>query len=428
MRPMRRRAWRAGGLRIAALGLALSALGPVCAPVRGPGAATDTLTIGAYSVVREAFHEGLLPAFAVEWRRRTGRTVRFEESYNASGAQSRAIVSGFDADIAVLSLEGDMTRLVKAGLVRESWKAGPTRGIVTHSLVVIGVREGNPRRIADWADLARPDVGVLYPDPKTSGGARWNINAIYGAGLLKDKAKEGGPGAVSSSEPTPLTRPPGTLSRGERVGYSYPLPGGEGGRRPGEGIAEAVASPEARPLTRPPGALSRGERGRGDGDRRAARELLAAVQARVVNMDSSGRQSMATFERGTGDAVVTYENELLLQRKKTGVEAPYVIPPATLLIESPAAVIEESVKRHGNREVAEAFLAFLRSDEGQRIMADYGFRPLDPRLDTSKDHRPLPPRLFTIADLGGWGEINKEVYDQGGVWDSLFTRRSGRGN
>jgi sulfate/thiosulfate-binding protein len=351
---MQRWAWRTGGVRIAAMGLTLLALGPVCAPVRGPGAATDTLTIGAYSVVREAFHEGLIPAFAAEWRRRTGRTVRFEESYNASGAQSRAIASGFDADIAVLSLEGDMTRLVKADLVKESWRAGPTKGIVSNSLVVIGVREGNPRQIADWTDLFRPDVGVLYPDPKTSGGARWNINAIYGAGLLKDKAKGGRP------------------------------------------------------------------------DHRAARELLAAVQARVVNMDSSARQSMATFERGTGDAVVTYENELLLQRKKTGAEAPYVIPPATLLIESPAAVVEASVERHRNREVAEAFLEFLRGDQGQRIMADYGFRPLDPRLDTSKDRRPLPPGLFTIADLGGWSKINKEVYDPGGVWDSLFTR-PGRG-
>ena len=146
---MRRRSVRAGGFRIATLGLALSALAPVCAPVHVPGAATDTLTIGAYSVVREAFHEGLLPAFAAEWKRRTGRAVRFEESYNASGAQSRAIAAGFDADVAVLSLEGDMTRLVKAGLVEESWKAGPTRGILSNSLVVIGVREGNPRRIAD---------------------------------------------------------------------------------------------------------------------------------------------------------------------------------------------------------------------------------------------------------------------------------------
>src|SRR4051812_11940196 len=153
-------------------GLALPSLGLICAPV-GLLPDEDTLTIGAYSVVREAFHEGLLPAFAAHWKRSTGRSVRFEESYNASGAQSRAIASGFDADLAVLSLEGDVDRLVKAGLVRKDWKSGPTRGMISRSLVVIGVRPGNPRRIRDWDDLARPDVTVLYPDPKTSGGARW---------------------------------------------------------------------------------------------------------------------------------------------------------------------------------------------------------------------------------------------------------------
>jgi sulfate transport system substrate-binding protein len=317
---------------------------PGCAPAQGSAGATDTLTIGAYSVVRDAFREGILPAFAVEWSRRTGRRVHFEESYNASGAQSRAIESGFDADVAVLSLEGDVNRLVKAGLVDKDWKSGPSKGLITRSLVVIGVRDGNPLNIKDWSDLARSDVGVLYPDPKTSGGARWNINAIYGAGLLKDKKKP---------------------------------------------------------------------------DEDAARDLLSRVQARVVNMDSSGRQSMATFERGTGDAVVTYENEILLQSKKKRVDAPYVIPPATLLIEGPAVVVDTSVKRHGNRQVAEAFLAFLRSEQGQRILADYGFRPLDSRLD----QRPLPPRLFTMKDLGGWTKINKNVYDPGGLWDSLFTRK-----
>src|SRR3954452_12131227 len=95
------------------------ALAPGCAPSRGEGAGTDTLTIGAYSVVREAFHDAVLPAFAARWRERTGRGVRFEESYTGSGAQSRAIASGFDADVAVLSLEGDVGRLVKAGLVKK---------------------------------------------------------------------------------------------------------------------------------------------------------------------------------------------------------------------------------------------------------------------------------------------------------------------
>ena len=319
---------------------------PGCSPSLGAGSSgTDTLTIGAYSVVREAFHQAILPAFARRWKAETGRSIRFEESYSASGAQSRAIASGFDADIAILSLEGDITRLVKAGMVKESWKKGPDKGMITRSLVVIGVREGNPLKIGGWEDLSRSDVGVLYPDPKTSGGARWNINAIWGAGLLKDKKKP---------------------------------------------------------------------------DREAALALLSRVQARVVNMDSSGRQSMATFERGTGDAVVTYENELLLQRKIAGKPALYVIPPATLLIESPAAVVDTSVARHGNRALAEAFLAFLRTEEAQGLLTDYGFRPLDPKLDPP-GRLPLPSRLFTMAELGGWSKVGKELYEPGGVWDSLFT-------
>ena len=143
-------------------------LAPGCGSARDPNA--DLLKIGAYSVVREVVHDGLLPAFANEWKQRTGRAVTFDESYNASGAQARAIVSGFDADIAILSHEGDMELLVKAGRVKSTWKDGPTKGVVSHSLVVIGHRPGNPKSIADWADLAKPGVGVLYPDPKTSGG------------------------------------------------------------------------------------------------------------------------------------------------------------------------------------------------------------------------------------------------------------------
>lgn len=331
---------------VVAAGLAWMLTASGCARTEG-AASVDTLTIGAYSVVREAFHEAVLPAFARQWRSRTGREVRFEESYNASGAQSRAIVSGFDADVAVLALEGDVERLVEAGLVRPGWNAGPERGMISRGLVVVGVRPGNPLKIATWDDLARPGVSVLYPDPKTSGGARWNINAIYGAGLR------------------------------------------------GEGKGENAD---------------------------AGRALLARVQARVVNMDASGRQSMATFQRGVGDAVVSYENEVLLQRRMTGAAVPYVVPPSTLLIEGPAAVVDASVDRHGNRALAEAFLAFLRTAEAQAMLVEYGFRPLDPALD-DPNRVPLPPGLFTMRDLGGWSKVNAELYGPGGVWDSLFTDR-----
>jgi sulfate transport system substrate-binding protein len=144
-------------------------------------------------------------------------------------------------------------------------------------------------------------------------------------------------------------------------------------------------------------------------------------------MDSSGRQSLGTFERGTGDAVVTYENELLLRRRpEYGLKPiPYVTPASTLLIESPAAIVETSVARHGNREVAEAFFDFLLSPPGQAILASYGFRPMDRSLGVDS-LPPLPPRLFTIRDLGGWSKVKKTVFDAGGVWSSTFTRRAQR--
>jgi sulfate transport system substrate-binding protein len=119
-----------------------------CGPTRDPSA--DVLKIGAYSVVREVLHDGLLPAFAAEWKKKTGRAVTFEESYNGSGAQARAIASGFDADVAILSHEGDMEVLVKAGRVSANWKDGPNKGVITHSLVVIGHRSGNPKAIQDF--------------------------------------------------------------------------------------------------------------------------------------------------------------------------------------------------------------------------------------------------------------------------------------
>jgi len=313
----------------------------------------DGLKIGAYSVVREVLHDGVLPAFNAKWKARTGREVAFEESYNASGAQARSIASGFDADVAILSHSGDMELLVKAGKVDPDWDAGEHKGILTNSLVVIGHREGNPKSIHDWADLAKPDVGVLYPDPKTSGGARWNINAIYGAALLeaRDKVKD-------------------------------------------------------------------------DPDLGPVRDLMARVQANVVNMDQSGRQSMANFsERKTGDAVVTYENELLL-RAKEGDPIPYVVPPSTLLIESPVAVVDDSVAAHGNKELVAAFMEFLYSAGAQEIFAEYGFRPVNKEAVAAVAARPEPTRLFTTADLGGWAKLEEELYSSGGLWTTIAAERA----
>ena len=138
------------------------------------------LTLGAYTTPREAYKE-LIPIFQAQWKEKTGQDVVFDESYLGSGAQSRAIVEGFEADVAALSLEADINRIEMAGLISHDWKSGTYKGMVSRSIVSFAVRNGNPKGIHDWADLAKPGVEILTPNAKTSGGAMWNILALYGA-------------------------------------------------------------------------------------------------------------------------------------------------------------------------------------------------------------------------------------------------------
>src|SRR5688572_4637515 len=138
------------------------------------------LTLAGYTTPREAYGE-IIPLFQAYWKEKTGQTVTFEESYQGSGAQSRAIVEGFEADVTALSLEADITRIQEAGLITHDWKQKTHNGIVSTSLVAFAVRTGNPKGIKDWADLAKPGVEILTPNPQTSGGAMWNILGLYGA-------------------------------------------------------------------------------------------------------------------------------------------------------------------------------------------------------------------------------------------------------
>lgn len=151
------------------------------------------LTLAAYTTPREAYAE-IIPAFQVYWKEKTGQEVTFEESYQGSGAQSRAVAEGFEADIVALSLEEDVIRLEKAGLVTSDWRSQPFGGMVSTSVVAFAVREGNPQGIRDWADLAQPGLEILTPNPKTSGGAMWNVLALYGA------AKRGHVAGVASED------------------------------------------------------------------------------------------------------------------------------------------------------------------------------------------------------------------------------------
>lgn len=305
------------------------------------GARDDALRISAFSVVREAYDQAVLPAFARAWRARTGRTPRFEVSYGASGAQSRAVVGGFDADVVAFSMQADVDRLAAAGLVTHDTHAAPHDGMVTRSIVALAVRAGNPRRVTGWSDLSRPDVSVLTANPRTSGGATWNVAAILGA------------------------------ARRARTG-------------------------------------------------RSDEQVLQGVLARVDILDRSGRDSVQTFERGMGDVVVTYENEIVVGRR-SGQTYEQVTPRSTLRIDNPAALVDAYADAHGRRPIAEAFLAFLRSPEAQRAFADWGLRPVDPGVARETEGRFAPvDDLFTIADLGGFGALQREVFAPGAVWDRAF--------
>lgn len=150
------------------------------APEAPAGAGDVKLTLAVYTTPREAYAK-IIPAFQAYWKEKTDQTVTFEESYQGSGAQSRAVVEGFEADVVALSLEADVNRIEDAGLITHDWRSEPYGGMVSTSVVAFAVREGNPKNIQDWADLTQPDLEILTPNPKTSGGAMWNVLALYGA-------------------------------------------------------------------------------------------------------------------------------------------------------------------------------------------------------------------------------------------------------
>lgn len=302
-----------------------------------------TIVVGAYSVAKDALEE-LLPLFQQKWLEETGQVISYQQSYEASGTQARAIVGGFDADIALLAMEGDVDTIEAAGLITHDWKASnTTAGMITSSIVVLGVREGNPLQIEGWNDLTESHVRVMYPNPKTSGGAQWDINAIYGAGL-KIAEKE--------------------------LGYA---------------------------------------------DAEYAKSFLKQIHANIESLDKSGRASMAAFEYGVGDVIVTYENELLARISK-GVPYEIIVPEQTILIENPIAIIDKHVEKHQNREAVTALYEYLHSEEAQRVFVKHGFRPVNETVLQENNSFITPNELFDIEYLGGWDVVREELYSKRGIW------------
>ncbi len=331
-------------------GLSMLLLVLLCmAAASRPGEAAEPreLILAIYSVPKEAYERSIIPSFQRYWRQRTGQEVRIRASYGASGAQARAIIGGFEADVAALSVEGDVEQIVKAAAISHDWRQTPHNGMVAASVVALGVRKGNPKGIKTWEDLARPGIQVLYPNPKTSGGAMWDIIAIYGAGLKQAERN----------------------ASGKKVDQTA--------------AAETAAG------------------------------LLKRIQRNVKVMDKSGRESVTTFERGVGDVIVTYENELL-PRIKSGRPYDIIVPAETVWIENPAAVIDRNADRHKVRDVAEAFVAFLHDKEAQTAFLNAGFRPIDQSQMTNARDRPA--QLFTIHDLGGWDLVSAKLFGPKGLW------------
>jgi sulfate transport system substrate-binding protein len=290
------------------------------------GGSKSRLALVAYSTPQVVYDQ-VIPQFE---KTTPGKGVSFSESFGASGDQSRAVEAGQAADVVAFSLEPDMTRLVKAGLVDPNWAQNATKGLVSRSVVSFVVRKGNPKNIHTWDDLLKPGVKVLTPNPFTSGAAKWNIMAAYGA-------KSGG------------------------------------GENPGSGLAY----------------------------------LRQLMTKHVVVQDKSGREALQNFVSGTGDVLISYENEAITAQRK-GQKVDYVVPDQTILIENPIAVVKSSK----SLAAAKAFVSYALSAPAQQRFAEWGYRPVDESvLQKNAAKFPTPKGLFTIRDLGGWSKVNDDFFD-----------------
>lgn len=257
------------------------------------------------------------------------------------------MIDGLAADVVTLALAYDIDEIANRGLIAKDWqKRLPHNSAPYTSTIVFLVRKGNPKGIKDWNDLARPGISVITPNPKTSGGARWNHIAAWG--------------------------------------YALKQPGG---------------------------------------NEKTAQEFLTKIYKNVPVLDSGARGSTTTFiERGIGDVLVTWENEALLAIKELGPEKVEIVSPSiSILAEPPVAVVDKVVDRRGTRKVAEAYLQFLYTDEGQEIAAKNYYRPIDEKIAKKYATQYPKLKLFTVEEVaGGWNKAQKTHFADGGVFDQIY--------
>jgi sulfate transport system substrate-binding protein len=253
------------------------------------------------------------------------------------------VIDGLEADVVELSLAPDVKKIEKAGLIQPGWeKEAPDGAIVTKSVAALTTREGNPKGIKTWADLAKDGVSVITPNPKTSGGAIWNFLALWGS--------------VTQT----------------------------------------------------------------GGDAAKAQDFTSKVFANVPVLPKDAREaSDVFFKQGQGDALINYENEMILAGTN-GQKVPYIVPNVNISIDNPVAVVDKNVDSHGTREIAEAFVKYLYTPEAQRDFANVGFRPVDPTVAKEVASKyPKVTTLFTAQSFGGWDEIQKEFFADGAIFDKI---------
>lgn len=330
------------------------------AGITGCGAATQTTSEGdaatetgkqvellnvSYDPTRELYEE-FNASFSAYWEEKTGQKVTIRQSHGGSGKQSRAVIDGQEADVVTLALAYDIDAIAQYGLLSPEWQSKlPDNSAPYTSTIVFLVRKGNPKGIHDWDDLIRPGISVITPNPKTSGGARWNYLAAWGYALQK---------------------------------YG--------------------------------------------GDEEKAKQFVSQLYRNVPVLDSGARGSTTTFvERGIGDVLLAWENEAFLAIHELGEDKfEIVVPSISILAEPPVAVVDQVVDRKGTREVAQAYLEYLYSEEGQRIAAKNYYRPRNPQVSAEFSAQFPDLELFTIEEFGGWQAAQEKHFADGGVFDQIY--------
>ncbi len=307
-----------------------------------------TLLNVSYDPTRELYVD-FNKAFAEYWKKKTGDDVKVNQSHGGSGRQARSVIDGLAADVVTLALAADIDAIANNGkLLPVNWEQRlPEHSAPYTSTIVFLVRKGNPKGIKDWGDLAKPGISVITPNPKTSGGARWN----YLAGWAWAKKQPGGSDAT-------------------------------------------------------------------------AKDYIRKLFKNVPVLDTGARGALTTFsQRNIGDVFISWENEAWLATKELGVgQFEIVIPSVSILAEPSVAVVDKVVLRRGTRTVAEEYLKYLYTPEGQEIAARNYYRPRDAQV--AAKHKELFPKLelVTIKDFGGWAKAQKEHFGDGGVFDQIYAQ------